>query len=163
MKVGNISKLCDRNFGDILSLVFRVNYSFLNLLFSPISTERTVNGFFKRPISPVSVVGIHFLKSAVPSWARLRPWKIWLQSEQFCFNFWPVSWRSCENGSSLKGFGQKSGLNIVKCVILLLICHLYVNVMEDFRIKLFKNTLCLGCKIVIWIMHVKQFTRRYYP
>ena len=25
--------------------------------------------FFKTPISPVSVVGIHFLKSAVPSWA----------------------------------------------------------------------------------------------
>ena len=28
------------------------------------------------------------------------------------------------------------------------------NVLEDFRIKLFKNTLCLGGKMFVSIMHV---------
>ena len=37
------------------------------------------------------------------------------------------------------------------------------NVGEGFKIKLFKNTLCLGREILTSIMHVKQFTHRYYP
>ena len=39
---------------------------------------------------------------------------------------------------------------------------LFRNVGEGFKIKLFKNTFCLGREILTSIMHVEQFTRQYY-
>ena len=111
------------------------------------------------------MVGIQILKfSAALYWTRLNRYEVDLNLYSFTIPY----------GQSTVGVGKKVApsrvLGKTKPIkwfkyykVGNFISELsFRNVDEGFRIKLFKNALCLGRKVLTSIMHVKQFKHWYY-